>query len=413
MATFKAVVYSHQLRADGTYNVKIRVIHNRVVRNVPTSLYVDASQVTRGKLKIKDARIIDAVETQIRKFRQGVSALGFRVETMTCDEVVRYLKEYIARGDDFRLDFVEYANDRAARMKVSTARNTRCAVAMLLQYEDGRHPDIREITAAYLKGFHGWLEEKPKRNGKSLLSPASIGSYFRALQAVYNAAKSEYNDEDTGVIVIPGNPFRKIKMQTSESSRRAVGVEVIQAVIDLDSRWKVTEVARDMFVLSFCWCGVNLADMWNGKEVNGLFTYRRQKTARTGREPELCCKVEGEALRIVNKYRADGYILGELRRRYNCYDTFLSTVRAGMTKVSELIGTKVTFYSARHSWATIARNEAGGDKWTVHEALGHSSGATAIDDYYIKPDYSQAWALNDRVLSMFKFPISTAAVRPR
>ena len=29
MATFKAEVYKHQKRSDGTWNVKIRVTHNR------------------------------------------------------------------------------------------------------------------------------------------------------------------------------------------------------------------------------------------------------------------------------------------------------------------------------------------------------------------------------------------------
>ena len=29
MTTFKAEVYQHQKRADGTYNIKIRVTHNR------------------------------------------------------------------------------------------------------------------------------------------------------------------------------------------------------------------------------------------------------------------------------------------------------------------------------------------------------------------------------------------------
>jgi hypothetical protein len=36
MATFKAEVQKHQKRKDKTWNVKIRITHNRVVRRLPT-----------------------------------------------------------------------------------------------------------------------------------------------------------------------------------------------------------------------------------------------------------------------------------------------------------------------------------------------------------------------------------------
>ena len=39
MATFKAEVYAHQKRADGTYNIKIRVIHQQRKKYIPTTYY--------------------------------------------------------------------------------------------------------------------------------------------------------------------------------------------------------------------------------------------------------------------------------------------------------------------------------------------------------------------------------------
>jgi hypothetical protein len=38
MATFKAVVMAHHKKEDGTYNVKIRVAHNRVTRYIKTNI---------------------------------------------------------------------------------------------------------------------------------------------------------------------------------------------------------------------------------------------------------------------------------------------------------------------------------------------------------------------------------------
>ena len=59
------------------------------------------------------------------------------------------------------------------------------------------------------------------------------------------------------------------------------------------------------------------------------------------------------------------------------------------------------FYAARHSWATIARNIAGIDKYTVHEALNHADGDMKVTDIYINRDFSNIWKANRKVLDLF------------
>ena len=56
------------------------------------------------------------------------------------------------------------------------------------------------------------------------------------------------------------------------------------------------------------------------------------------------------------------------------------------------------FYQFRHTWATIARNELGIDKWTIHSALNHVDSGTRIDDIYIKKDFRLINDANKRVL---------------
>ena len=81
MATFKALVYADNKRRDGTYNVKIRVTHKTRTLKVSTSMYVDATQLTRS-LKIKDPEIIDQCERIIREWRHIVMELGYMAEQM-------------------------------------------------------------------------------------------------------------------------------------------------------------------------------------------------------------------------------------------------------------------------------------------------------------------------------------------
>jgi integrase len=59
------------------------------------------------------------------------------------------------------------------------------------------------------------------------------------------------------------------------------------------------------------------------------------------------------------------------------------------------------FYAARHSWATIARNIAKIDKYTVHEALNHVDRDMKTTDIYIDKDFSPIWDANRKVLDLF------------
>ncbi len=60
----------------------------------------------------------------------------------------------------------------------------------------------------------------------------------------------------------------------------------------------------------------------------------------------------------------------------------------------------ITFYSFRHSWATIARS-IGIDKYTVHEGLNHVDAEMKITDLYIERDYRPIWEANARILALF------------
>ena len=48
MATFKAEVYAHQKKQDGTYNIKIRVTQNQKKRYLATPWFVTKDDLTRS-----------------------------------------------------------------------------------------------------------------------------------------------------------------------------------------------------------------------------------------------------------------------------------------------------------------------------------------------------------------------------
>ena len=77
MATFKPEVQNK--RADGTYNVRIRITHNRVVRRLSTNIYVTSEDLTRN-LKIKNQKILDLCEDLLRQCRETCNDLGFAIK---------------------------------------------------------------------------------------------------------------------------------------------------------------------------------------------------------------------------------------------------------------------------------------------------------------------------------------------
>ena len=56
------------------------------------------------------------------------------------------------------------------------------------------------------------------------------------------------------------------------------------------------------------------------------------------------------------------------------------------------------FYISRHSWATIALNKVGIDKYTVHSALNHVDEAMKVTDIYIERDFISQKQANAKVV---------------
>jgi len=56
------------------------------------------------------------------------------------------------------------------------------------------------------------------------------------------------------------------------------------------------------------------------------------------------------------------------------------------------------FYAGRHSWATLAVNKVGIDKYTVHAALNHIDEAMKVTDIYIERDFRIENEANRKVI---------------
>ncbi|MDD3108574.1 MAG: site-specific integrase [Alistipes sp.] len=389
MATFKAIIQDK--KKDGTFRVKIRVIHNAGVRRIPTNIFVSETQVTRT-LKIKDQQVIDQAENLIRRFRSICNTMGSVVDSMPVDALVKRIKEELRDAEQsWRLDFIAYMLDLAKRMTPGTASLQKTTANALMRFTGRSNLDISEINFSFLTRFETFLRTETSQRGSARSGVPKKGRavslYIGRIRSAYNTAKNEFNDEEAGIIRIPWSPFSKYKIKPDGvTKKRALSAETIQKIIELPyTGLKREDVAKDCFLLSFCLFGMNSVDMLEcPPEKEGEVVYYRKKTAsRRADKAEMRVKIPSCIASIVDKYRdTEGRRLFGFYQSYGNRSNFTRALNKGLSELKGKIGVEdLTFYAARHSMATIACSSAVGiNKSVVHEMLNHVDPSMKVTD---------------------------------
>lgn len=421
MATFKVLILPHQKKDDGTYNVKIRVIHNRKVKYIRTPHYVSGSDVSKRKkngkeeLKIRNQAVLDLMDEIIVGYKKKLLPVSAVLDSWTVDRLVEFLTHDTA---GFRLDFVEYwrkmADKYIADGKESTGKIYHSSLNSLIRFLGRDKLDIMEITTKFLSSFESFLRNEPKQqftHGKIVVTGAkkkdrSIEMSLRNMKVVYDSAKYEFNDEDNGIINIPYSPFSKYRMPKSQSSsHRVLTVEQVQRIIDLPYTGRDTarDMAKDVFVLSFALMGINTADLYEVDSYDGdVLAYMRKKTRdRRSDHASMKVRVEPEIKGLLAKYKGKDKIFCFHDRHKDC-KAFNRAVNAGLDKVGETIGIpELTFYYARHTMASICANILGIEIARVDEMLNHSDPKLSLARVYIEKDFKPLWEANRKLLDLF------------
>ena len=160
---------------------------------------------------------------------------------------------------------------------------------------------------------------------------------------------------------------------------------------------KSMEKWRDFWILSYLCNGVNFKDVaaWKWKNLqNGRIRFVRQKTKRStkGQIKQIEIVLSDIAMNILLKYctidrSQENYIFPfytkkmDADKKLRVANQQIKNINTWMKRIGDNLGFdfKVTYQSARHSFATISRN-AGIDKDYISKALGHQSSKTT-DNY--------------------------------
>lgn len=397
---------------DGSFPIRLRLTHNRIHRYISTPWNVAPRQInSRGE--ITNYRISEFVQKLVRDYRAQIEILGVRAQEMDIDEVLTFIVSQNEREKPFRLDFVEYTRAYAQYLidkgSAGTAGNYTTAINSLVRFAKREVIYTQDMTVKYLQRWLNWVTEEASKSNRINAGNRAAECYHSALRAMFNRAMKEFNDYDQGVIHLPQSPFTYLSLPRSKPARkRSLSPAEIRAIAQskpTESKYfKRWDFARDMFMLSFYLVGMNAADLYDVEASaykDGRLTYKRCKTrTRRADEAEISIKVEPEAEAIIKKYRATiGSKLLDLRVQYAANCNLNAALAKGLKQIGTALGIdNLQFYSARHSWATIAVNDLQIDKYTVHEALNHVDPMMRVTDMYIKKDYKNIDRANRAVI---------------
>lgn len=299
-------------------------------------------------------------------------------------------KEVFAKGDSnksdktfnaYLIEFISSKSGRTAEIYQSTLNKIEKHFGKAIYFDD--------ITFNWLEQFDRKLQNEVIRNSKDEIIKQGLevnarAVHFRNIRAVFNhAIDNEYISQNT-------YPFRRFKIKKEETIKRAIKTDTLRNIFNFkgseQQNWSI-DIAKMIFFL----VGINVKDLFNlGELSNDSTIYKRAKTNRM-----YNIWIEPELRLLLDKYKgSDGLIFKE---QFKLYQSFGKKVNEYLEKVcTDLNVPKITTYSLRHSWATIAGHLDIPDK-TIKMALGHGKRTTT--DIYIDFDMTKVKTANRQIMN--------------
>ncbi len=271
--------------------------------------------------------------------------------------------------DKWLLKFISLIIKRLNKLgHIGTAKNYTATLNSITKYLNQRDVQLVDIDSKFIEDYQAWLAAND-------VVTNSISFYMRILRAVYmRAVNAGY--------IIDKKPFKLAYTRIEKTAKRAISIDDIRRIKCLDLNGRPTlEQARDIFMFLFYSRGMSFIDaayLRKSDIKGGVISYRRHKTNQfiyvsineqiNGIISKYCHKDTCYLLPILNPLRDN------LRQQY---DSALRRVNYNLKKIASIANIQVNLstYTARHSWATIAKIK-GVPTSTIADALGHESEKT-------------------------------------
>jgi site-specific recombinase XerD len=272
------------------------------------------------------------------------------------------------------LTLVDYHNTQMSEsLRFGTLKNyftTQKYIKMFLM-EKLKTSDIFlvQLTYQFIVDFERFLRlHIPEGYDKPMGHNTVMKHLQRLRKMVTLAYKMEWIDKD---------PFIKFKPSYKKVEREFLSTEELQALVEKEFKSERLNIVKDLFVFS-CYTGLSYSDVMQltedniaiGIDGNRWIMTNRQKTDTKVRIPILL--IAGE---LIEKYRGHTRTIDTKTMFPVISNQKVNTYLKEIAKIC-CIHKKMTFHTARHTFATTVTLSNGVPIETVSKLLGHSKIAT-------------------------------------
>lgn len=383
------------IKKSGYAQVYLRVTKDSYSDYMKTKYITHKNEVDKQN-RVKDVFILAELMPLIKKYYEHLRLIN--TDSSSVKDIIKYLE---VGTDSTAISFTDFYKGYVAKMKAAgrkdPASNYQCAINHLLKFANVESLTFAGVTS---KLINKWIESMSGLKRAKNMYPTCIST-------VFHAGCLEYNDYENDVIRIKNQPFLYVKIpKNDEAEKKSVErdalIKVFGANISDASHTIQTQRAQDVGLMIFCLAGINIVDLYKLKKtdrVGNKLIYNRSKTkGKRSDSARMEITIPEPILGLFSKYAAKGDGLLSFSEQVNTSKNFLKTCDNGFEELSRIAGvSKVSSYTFRHTWATVAEVNLKYTEEQVGFCLNHSS-AHKTTRLYIRKDYSIVDEINDRVI---------------
>lgn len=399
--TFKVFLDERRKKKDQKYPLKIRLTIDRKHREFHFDIRLEKihwdAQLQRVKHTHPNYKLLQLkISKKLAELQENTLTLENQGKVFSVNDISSSLvkKQRAATFLSFGREQIETLL-RSGRVGNSIAYS--CAVNKVEKFVGEKHIRFEDINYRFLEEFTASMSSEG-------LKPNAIASYMREIRAIYNKAiKME-------LVEAKYYPFLKYKIRTEKTINRALTLEEMTAIAEVDLTANSNHVVyQSLFLLSFCLIGINFADLLTLKSenlINDRVVFHRKKTAKVysiklhEKAKELFRALETERKNIgcyllpfVNSNDTPVKQKNNIALIIHATNENLKTIASSL-KINKAVST----YYARYSWANIAKS-LGYSKDLIAEALGHEYGNKITGIYLDDYDKEVVDEMNNKVIN--------------
>lgn len=392
MAKISIILDKRCADKQGRFPIKLRISAQSSNTSISTNVYIRACDYI-GEREHAVARACE----NAKQINKDISELYYmylgaimelersgRLLTMSASEIRNYVEKQkeFASERTFSTTLVEYRDTCRA---YKTKQSYDYALQLMERCKGKKKFFFEEIDYLFLTSFERWMES----NG---IGTSSRSIVFRNIRTVFNYAIN--NDW----INMQTYPFRKFKIKQGKKEKEYLPEKKMRELLSLDLTGyneKGLALARDFFVLSFLFCGINPIDLFRLPKQKDQIKFVRQKVSHHAPEP-IHIGIQPETQYLISEHQGHEHLLN-FAEKYVSFESFYHFLKHRIKKLADMIGCpQMTMYWARYSWATYASKLEVPDS-VISKALGHAD-ASLAEKKYVSFDWSKVDKANRRVI---------------